>query len=120
MTAQIGLFGISEDHIENYQSLDERFIKTKSATFFFEASSDSMFPYIEKNDVLIVDRSLTPIHNQIIIASLDGEMICRRIQIYQKSISLVCENIKYSKFSLTKESDFLIWGVVKAIARDVL
>ena len=29
-----GLFGISDDFIENYQSLDERFVKNKESTFF--------------------------------------------------------------------------------------
>ena len=41
-----GLFGITNDHIENYQSLDERFVKNKASTYFFEAESDSMSPFI--------------------------------------------------------------------------
>jgi DNA polymerase V len=44
-----GLFGISDDYIEKYQSLDARFIKNKASTFFFQAASDSMEPLIFEN-----------------------------------------------------------------------
>ena len=43
-----GLFGLSDDFIESYQSLDERFIKNKTSSFLFEASGDSMEPTIFK------------------------------------------------------------------------
>lgn len=60
-----GLFGISQDHIEDYQSLDKRFIKSRVSTFFFQASGDAMSPYIENEDILIVDRSLAPVNSFI-------------------------------------------------------
>lgn len=115
-----GLFGISEDHIENYQSLDERFIKFKVSTFFFEASSEAMSPYVEKGDILIVDRSLTPMNNQIVIAAVNGELVCRRICFNQNKVVLFCDNKQFSSIEMSEESDLLIWGVVRALARDVL
>ena len=115
-----GLFGIAADHTENHQSLDERFIKSKHSTFFFEAASESMSPYIEKGDVLIVDRSLTPTNNQIIIAAFSGELLCRRLFFSKEAVLLISDNEKFKTIQMTTLSDFIVWGVVKALARDVL
>ena len=86
------LFGISEDHIKNYQSLDLRFIKNKAATFFFEAEGDAMFPYILEKDVLIVDRSLDPQSGSVVIASFGSEFFCRHLEYTETGVILRAEN----------------------------
>ena len=62
-------FGISDDFIEKYQSLDAKFIKNKFSTFFFEAVGDSMEPTIFEGQVLIVDRSLKDFHQKVCVIS---------------------------------------------------
>ena len=115
-----GLFGVHDDSIEKYQSLDKKFIKNRAATFFFRAGGDSMSPYIEENDILVVDKSLEPCNSQIIIFSLDGEMFCKRYFKTPSSLILRSDNPQYKDRILTKDSiaDFLVFGVVIGLARE--
>lgn len=111
------LFGLSEDYVESYQSLDERLIKNKNATFFFRASSPSMAPLIFPGDLLIVDRSLSPYSSCLIIAAHNGELLCRRYILHQGKIILRTEK-QSPDLLIQEESETLVWGVVINIIRD--
>lgn len=113
-----GLFGITNDHIENYQSLDERFVKNKASTYFFEAESDSMSPLIMEGDVLIVDRALDVFSGRIVVCSLNGEMLCKRLKSENGKHFLCSENQKYSPIEILSDSDFSVFGVVRGVARE--
>jgi len=116
-----GLFEISEDHIEKYQSLDARFIRNRSATFFFRAQGDSMNPLILENDILIVDRSIASFHKRIVVVSFDGEMYCKRLWQLEEQIILRSLNPNYKDICVNPQQTPLdIFGVVIAIARDIL
>lgn len=116
-----GLFGISEDHTESYQSLDLRFVKNKAATFFFEASGDSMSPLILPGDILIVDRSVKAINQHIIVGSVDGgEMFCKRLMHKNGQYALVSENFSYPEITIVDEMDLNIFGVVRSIVREFI
>jgi DNA polymerase V len=115
-----GLFGISDDYIEKYQSLDTRFIKNKASTYFFQAASNSMEPLIFEKDVLVVDRSVDAGHKKIVVASINGEMICKRYIKKENKIFLRSENTLYPDLEVTEEMDLLIFGVVIAIARELV
>lgn len=116
-----GLFGISEDHIEKYQSLDVRFIKNKAATYFFEAAGDAMAPLIFPLDVLIVDRSINPSHQHIIVGSLNGgEMFCKRLVHKSGQMELHSENPSYSAIKIVKGMQLNIFGVVRSIVREFI
>ena len=119
LKANCGLFGISDDYIEKYQSLDEKFIKNKSSTFFFEATGDSMEPVVFSGDVLVVDRSIDWVHGKIVIVYLEGQFMCKRLLKSPRGIILRSENKLHSDIQITEEMDFLIWGVVIAQARDL-
>ena len=83
-------------------SLDEHFIKHPAATFFVTVEGDGMVDNgIFASDTLIVDRSLTPTKNSIVIAVIDGELTVR-------------------PFSTIDHEDTTIWGVVRGSIRDLL
>lgn len=113
-----GLFGVVNDHIESYQSLDERFIKNKASTYFFEAESDSMSPLIKEKDILIVDRSLESYPGCIVVCSLNGEMLCKRLIQKKGCLYLCSENKSYKSIELNNDSDFSVFGVVRGLARE--
>lgn len=116
-----GLFGISEDHIEKYQSLDVRFIKNKAATFFFEAAGDYMAPLILPKDILIIDRSITANHQHIIVGSINGgEMFCKRFIKKNGVIFLQSENFKYPELKIEQEMHLSVFGVVRSIVREFI
>lgn len=60
-------------------SLDHSLIEHPEATFFFRASGhDLERAGIYDGDLLIVDRSLTPLPAQLVVAVADGELVVRR------------------------------------------
>ncbi|OFZ49074.1 MAG: hypothetical protein A2381_15860 [Bdellovibrionales bacterium RIFOXYB1_FULL_37_110] len=112
-----GLFGIKEDHFESYQSLDERFIKNKTSTFFFEATGYSMEPMIFERDILIVDRAMTPVSGQIIVAAINGSFVCKTYIKKREQVILRSENKKVKDLLITSEMEMHLFGVVIGIYR---
>ncbi len=100
----------AEEYKENILSLDKHLIKTPSATFFMEADSEVMAPHIQKHDVLVVDRSLTPENGSLIVAHCDGDFLVRRLEIKNNQRTLLSE--KAAPFLITEDADFTIFGVV--------
>ena len=107
-----GLFGVSEDFSESYQSLDERFIKNQASTFFFKASGNSMYPTIFSGDILLVDRSLENFHRKICIVSYEGKLICKRVHKVPQGIVLKSDHHKYQDILIETNDSVEIWGVV--------
>lgn len=111
-----GLFGITDDFIEDRQSLDQLFIKNKNTTFFFECDGDSMEPTIRAGQILIVDRSITDFHNRVCVIRYDDKLMCKRVFIRQDSIILRSDNQKYKDIYIFNQESSLLWGVVTGIA----
>ncbi len=119
-TVSCGLFGIGDDHIEKYQSLDAKFVKNKASTFFFRASSNSMEPLIYENDVLVVDRSIEVRSNMVAIVSYCGEMYCKRIIKSASQVILRSDNPSYDEVLVTEDMNLIYFGVVRAVARELI
>jgi len=116
-SASCGLFGISDDFSEERLSLDELLIDDREATFYFKAQGNSMAPFIEEGDILIVDASLTPKSGQIIIAYFEGGRLCKRLIYRGPRGSLHSDNPHYSPLPICEESEFQVFGVVTGIIR---
>ena len=77
-------------------------------------SGDSMInANIGDGAVLIVDRSIEPTHNKIVIASIDGSYACKRL-LLKPRVCLVSENPKYSPIFINKEEELELAGTVIA------
>ena len=64
------------------------------------------------NDILIVDRSLIPIRQSIILASIHGELVIKRLMKDQsENYYLKSENDNYPNIKLNSNTDTIIWGV---------
>lgn len=111
-----GLFGISDDFIEKYQSLDQLFIKNKFSTFFFEASGDSMEPSIRAGQILIVDKARSDFHNHICIVAYEDRLICKRVLVKENGIILRSDNSKYRDIFVQNQESVVFWGIVIATA----
>lgn len=103
----------ADDYIENKLDLNEHLIKHPAATYFVRVSGDSMIEAgIYSGDILIVDKSLIPKNNSVIIAILDGEFTVKRIKINKNKYYLEPANKKYSPIKITEDMNFEPWGVV--------
>jgi len=94
--------------------LNEELIRNKPATFFMRVNSDSMKNAgIYKDDVVIVDRSLTPVNGKVIIAILNGDLLIRRFEKINNKIRLLTDGDKLAPINIDATcEDFGIWGVV--------
>tara|TARA_E500000331_G_C16617936_1_gene438852 strand:+ start:91 stop:495 length:405 start_codon:yes stop_codon:yes gene_type:complete len=114
VSAAAGFPSPAENYIEEQLDLNRYLIKNKTSSFFVRVSGDSMINVgIFNNDILIVDRSLTPVRESIILASIDGELVIKKlIKDRLKNYYLKSENNNYPNIKLNSNMDTIIWGVV--------
>jgi DNA polymerase V len=83
------------------------------STFVLRAKGDSMINTgIRDGDLLIVDRSLNPSDNKVVIGVINGEFTVKRLRKRGNKIQLVPENPDFNPIEITPEMDFRVWGVV--------
>lgn len=112
-TNATGFGAAADDYAEKGIDLNEELIKNKPATFFFRMNGDAMTDAgIFDNDVIIVDRSLKPVHGKIIVAILNGELLVRRFHKNFSSAFLLPENSRFKPINLAEFTNFSVWGVV--------
>lgn len=117
-TVACGLFGISDDFVESYLSLDEKFVRDQNATFFVRASGDSMWPKIENEDILIVDTSLTLKNGSIGTFFYNGNPICKQWFKTENGFVLKSINSKYQDLVIKESDQIELFGVVIGLARE--
>ena len=114
ISASAGFPSPAENYVEEKLNLNSYLIKNKESSFFVRVSGDSMINVgIFDNDILIVDRSLDPKRQSIVIASIDGELVIKKLMKDQsKNYYLKSENSNYPNIKLNSNRDTIIWGVV--------
>ena len=101
------------DHTRKRIDLNEHLIGNKEATFLFRVKGDSMTGAgIYEGDTLLVDRSLDPRHQSIVLALLNNEFTVKRFYRRGGVVKLVAENSLYPPRLIKAEDDFTVWGVV--------
>ena len=106
-----GFPSAADDFIDVHLDLNEHLVKHPSATYFVKASGGSMIGAgIMDGDLLMVDRDLPYKHGNIVVASIDGELTCKRLDLRRQL--LVPSNSKCQPISITDNSEVIILGVV--------
>ena len=101
------------DYMENKLDLNEHLIKHPAATFIVKANGISMIEAgISSGDLLIVDRSLSPRNDNIVIASILGDLTVKKLQKKNQSFFLMSANKSYPSIEVKEEMECFIWGVV--------
>ena len=102
----------ARDFTEGTIDLNEELIPHPNATFIVRARGDSMVGSgIYPGDLLIVDRSIKPQNESIIIAVLDGELSVKILRLKNKQVNLSSSNKNDADVPVSEEMDFTIWGV---------
>ncbi|WP_416441578.1 LexA family protein [Leeuwenhoekiella sp. A16] len=110
----------ADDHLDEGIDLNREYIRNKDATFFGRVRGDSMIGAgLEEGDLLIIDKSLEPKNGKIAVCFIDGEFTVKRIKISDDAIWLIAENEKYKPIKVTQDNDFLIWGVVTNVIKNL-
>ncbi|MDH5189540.1 MAG: translesion error-prone DNA polymerase V autoproteolytic subunit [Rhodospirillaceae bacterium] len=123
-TVRAGFPSPAEDYIEGMLDLNEHLISHPAATFIVRVAGDSMVGAgIYPNDLLVVDRSIRPIHGRVVIAMLAGGLTLKRLEIKNKRWRLVAANPDYPPIEISpiadgaEPEDCTIWGVVTSTIR---
>ncbi len=118
--AACGFASPAADYLQETLSLDQLLIEHQAATFFARARGNSMEGAgIFDDDILIIDRSLTATHGDIILALLDGELIVKRLHHKNSKVMLQSENSAYPPILLDSEQSLHIWGVVTNVIHNL-
>lgn len=95
--------------------LNELLVRKPSATFFVRAMGDSMQGAgIDSGDILVVDRSLDPLDNDIVIACIQNEFTVKYFRKNSNGIALVPANKNYKEIRFKDGMELEIFGVVTA------
>ena len=79
----------------------------------FRVRGDSMTGIgIYEGDKLLVDRSIEPKHNHIVLAVLNNEFTVKRLYKRGGVVKLIAENPIYPPIVIKPEEELTIWGVV--------
>ena len=104
----------AQDYITESIDLNKELIRHPASTFYAKVVGDSMSSEgITEGDILIVDRSIEAEHGDLAVCCLDGEFTLKRLCLNRGDrIYLMPSNRKYKPIEVTKDNDFMIWGVV--------
>ena len=110
----------ANDYLEGEIDLNKYLIKNPLATFIVKAQGNCMLQAgIHSGDLLIVDRSIKPKNNSIVIVSIDGDLTVKRIKVSGKNFFLNSDNKDYGNVKINNESDIFIWGIVTKVIHNV-
>lgn len=101
----------ADDYIEQQLDLNAYLIARPLATFLARARGSSMMGRgIFDGDILVVDRSLTPQHGNIVVAAVNGELTCKVLDTRQQC--LMPANPNMAAIAIDDYTDLVIEGVV--------
>lgn len=122
-TSQIaaGFPSPAEDHIEAGIDLNEWLIEHPAATFMVRIQGDSMTGAgILDGDVAVVDRSIEPQPGHVVVATIDGEFLVKRLRRRGERLVLVSENPAFpTVIEMGAAQEALIWGVVRHVIHTI-
>ena len=73
---------------------------------------------IFSGDLLIVDRSISPKNNDIVIASIFGDLTVKKLKKKEDSFFLLSANSDYPSIQVKEEMECFIWGVITYIIHE--
>ncbi|MFR0673051.1 LexA family protein [Enterobacterales bacterium AW_CKDN230030176-1A_HGKHYDSX7] len=107
------------DHLEGHISLDELFALRAPHVYLVKVEGDSMQGAgIYSGDLVIVDRGREAEHDDIVIAAVNSEPVCKRLYRRDGVVILKSENPAYADRYILEGDDLVIWGVVRYSVRD--
>lgn len=94
-------------------------ISNPIATFYLRVRGESMKRYgIFDGDYAVVDRSVSPKHGSLVVASLDNLFTLKRLHKSGSEVRLLAGNPDYPDLIPRDGQTLEVWGVVTWIVRD--
>jgi DNA polymerase V len=116
--AAAGFGSPAEDYIEEQIDFNAHLIRQghEASTFVVRASGWSMIGAgIHDGDEVVVDRALQPKNLSVVIATINGELIIKRLKMRGGKIALVSDNPHYPERTIAEGEELEIWGVATRV-----
>lgn len=107
---------VGQGDILDYQHVHKN--KISRGKFFLRARGDSMEPLIFDGDLLLIQPGPQWNNKTIVVAYIDGQVTCKRLQLYDHSAALISDNSRYPPIMVTEE--MVIIGRVIKIERNLV
>ena len=103
----------AQDSMELAIDLNKELIKHPTSTFYGRVVGDSMKDEgIEEGDILVIDKSLELMDDDLAVCFIDGDFTVKRVRLESDAAWLVPSNVKYPPIKVTKDNEFMVWGIV--------
>lgn len=103
----------AQDYFTGRIDLNKHLINDITSTFLVRVSGHSMDGAgIYDGDELVVDRSLTPVDGNVVVAIIDGELTIKRLRLEHGRVRLAAENPAYPDVVVPELAELSVWGVV--------
>lgn len=113
---QCGFPSPAADYMEETIDLEHYLRPNPTSTYVVKCTGDSMVDaHILPGSILIVDRSISPANNKVVLAVVNGEFLLKYFIKNSSGIRLLPANKKYQPIPITDGMDFSIWGIVTKI-----
>ncbi len=107
------------DYCERKLDLNELCVQKPAATYFVRAQGESMIEAgIFPGDVIVVDRSITATHGDIVVASYNGELLLKKLETHPAT-RLVPMNKDFDSIIIPEGSDLQIFGVATTVIHNL-
>ena len=104
------------DYIQEEIDFNSLLMPHPSSTYVVRVQGDSMIEaFIPNNALLVVDRSIKPSNNHIVVAIVDSEFTIKRFIKNSSGIRLMPANPKFNPIPITEGMEFSVWGTVTRI-----
>ncbi|ARM30895.1 LexA family transcriptional regulator [Prosthecochloris sp. HL-130-GSB] len=106
----------ADDYLDVSLDLNKELIRHPQATFYGRVKGSSMIDAgIQDGDILVIDKAVEPSDGDIAICYLDGEFTVKRIDRKGGALYLMPANDEFEPVRVSRDSSFLVWGVVTYI-----
>jgi DNA polymerase V len=106
----------AQDYEQKTLDLNERYISNPPATYFFTVVGDSMMNVgIYDGSVAVVNAALDARSSDIVVASVDGEWVIKRLYRRGGVVKLLSENSAYAPIEFQEGQELIIFGVVEYV-----
>jgi SOS-response transcriptional repressor LexA len=99
-------------------NISTQLVKNPRSTFMIRVTGNSMINAgISAGDMLIVDKSVSINNGMIIVASINGELLVKRVMTDGGNTVLRSENKEYEDIIIHESDQLKIWGAVTSVIK---
>ena len=89
--------------------MNKELIKHPASTFYGRVVGDSMRDEgIEEGDILVIDKSLELLDDDLAVCFIDGEFTVKRVRLEPDAAWLVPSNTNYPPIKVTKDNELCV------------